>query len=81
MQRRLLQELKEARGSTLRLASEDSLLCWIWIYAGPDDSPYARSRHQISLEIPSEYPLLPPKAYFTSPLFHPNVHLSVRVFY
>jgi ubiquitin-protein ligase len=44
---------------------------------GPDDSPYSQGLFTISVEIESEYPLVPPKLTFKTRVCHPNIHFEV----
>ena len=34
--------------------------------------------YQVRLQVPQEYPLAPPRAFFQTPIFHPNIHFEVR---
>ncbi|KAK9459780.1 ubiquitin-conjugating enzyme/RWD-like protein [Lipomyces oligophaga] len=40
---------------------------------GPSSTPYAEGAWKVRLIIPQEYPNSPPKAYFETKIFHPNV--------
>lgn len=40
---------------------------------GPPGTPYAEALFHLYLTIPSNFPTQPPKAYFTTKIFHPNV--------
>jgi len=40
---------------------------------GPPGTPYANAVFHLYLTIPSNFPTSPPKAYFTTKIFHPNV--------
>jgi ubiquitin-conjugating enzyme E2 S len=42
--------------------------------SGPESTPYFGGEWKLSLKIPPEYPSIPPKAYFLTKIFHPNVH-------
>ncbi|KAK8839560.1 ubiquitin-conjugating enzyme E2 S [Tritrichomonas musculus] len=41
---------------------------------GPENTPYEGGEFQIKLEITNEYPQKPPKGYFLTKIFHPNIH-------
>lgn len=76
--RRLQSECKHykesvAEGITLE-PDELSLLAWHCTIQAPDDSPYDKRVFNILLKLPEDYPMHPPKAYFVSPIFHPNIH-------
>jgi ubiquitin-conjugating enzyme E2 S len=45
------------------------------IIEGPKDTPYEEGRFRISLKLPNDYPLSPPKGHFLTKIFHPNVSL------
>lgn len=70
------------------LFSEDLPLYYLWPVGGPDASslssldilitgpegtPYLASLFKLHLEIPTSYPVAPPKAFFRTKIFHPNV--------
>lgn len=40
---------------------------------GPVDTPFEGGEYALLLRVPSEYPMMPPKAVFITKLFHPNV--------
>lgn len=40
---------------------------------GPADTPYAGGRFRIKLSIGKDFPASPPKGYFLTKIFHPNV--------
>ena len=37
---------------------------------GPKDTPYKGGFFSINIKFPEEYPIKPPKAYFTTPIYH-----------
>ena len=43
-----------------------------WIH-GPEDTPYFQGKFRCRLEITSEFPKQPPKGYFLTKIFHPNI--------
>ncbi|KAK9312115.1 ubiquitin-conjugating enzyme/RWD-like protein [Lipomyces starkeyi] len=43
---------------------------------GPASTPYSEGAWKLTLKIPVEYPNSPPKAYFETKIFHPNVAVS-----
>ncbi|KAK8820193.1 hypothetical protein WA577_006259 [Blastocystis sp. JDR] len=76
--RRLQSECKHykesvAEGVTLE-PDELSLLDWHCTIQAPDDTPYDKRVFDVRLKLPEDYPMHPPKAYFASPIFHPNIH-------
>ena len=46
---------------------------WKAIVKGPDDSVYQGGKFQIDIKIPDKYPYIPPKMFFDTKLWHPNV--------
>merc|ERR1712093_233256 len=40
---------------------------------GPEDSPYEGGTFTIDINIPSQYPFVPPKIKFDTKVWHPNV--------
>lgn len=43
---------------------------------GPESTAYSDGAWKISLKIPTDYPNSPPKAFFNTKIFHPNVQPS-----
>ncbi|KAK7207706.1 ubiquitin-conjugating enzyme [Myxozyma melibiosi] len=43
---------------------------------GPASTPYSEGAWKVRLVIPTDYPNSPPKAYFDTKIFHPNVQPS-----
>ncbi|EUB64455.1 Ubiquitin-conjugating enzyme E2 [Echinococcus granulosus] len=41
---------------------------------GPKDTPFEGGRFNIKLVLPSNYPIEPPRGYFTTKIFHPNIN-------
>ena len=41
--------------------------------AGPEETPYSNGLWKVSLKLPEDYPKSPPKAYFRTRIWHPNV--------
>jgi ubiquitin-conjugating enzyme E2 S len=46
------------------------------IISGPEDTPFYGGKFRMKLVISDEYPNVPPKGYFLTRIFHPNVSLS-----
>ncbi|KAK9474472.1 ubiquitin-conjugating enzyme/RWD-like protein [Dipodascopsis tothii] len=40
---------------------------------GPASTPYSQGAWKLTLKLPADYPNSPPKAYFNTKIFHPNV--------
>jgi len=82
--KRLTHEFRELRTSPndavlhLGPASDDDLFQWEAVLKGPRDpaSPYHGGLWLLSILVPNNYPLVPPKVQFVTPICHPNVHFS-----
>lgn len=80
--KRLTNEISDLRSSPneavlhLGPATDEDLFRWEAVLKGPRDqsSPYAGGLWLLSIEIPPNYPLSPPKIRFVTPCCHPNVH-------
>merc|ERR1719486_1188763 len=46
---------------------------FIMLLAGPKGSPYEGGVFRLSISVPGQYPMKPPKIKFETQLFHPNV--------
>jgi len=46
---------------------------WKGTIQGPCDTPYAGGTFHLTLNVPNTYPLQPPKVFFNTKIFHPNV--------
>lgn len=59
--------------------SEDNLLEWECLIAGPADTCYEGGVFPATLTFPANYPLNPPKMKFNPPVFHPNIYPNGEV--
>eukprot|EP00823_Brevimastigomonas_motovehiculus_P001294 TRINITY_DN11812_c0_g1_i1.p1 TRINITY_DN11812_c0_g1~~TRINITY_DN11812_c0_g1_i1.p1 ORF type:complete len:253 (+),score=43.17 TRINITY_DN11812_c0_g1_i1:163-921(+) len=57
-------------------SEHSSLFHWTAFILGPPDSPYANARFQLRIQVPSSYPLTPPKVHFVTKICHPNIHFK-----
>ncbi|KAH9980431.1 ubiquitin-conjugating enzyme/RWD-like protein [Russula compacta] len=75
--RRLMRELKDLRTSPpegIRVQlSDESLLDVVGIIEGPDGTPYQGGYFRVKFEFTEEFPATPPKCWFATKIFHPNV--------
>jgi peroxin-4 len=78
---RLMRELKEARKSNdvanadllLSTLKDDDMFRWKAMLKGPPDTPFVGGTYEVELQVPSDYPIVPPTAKFKTKVFHPNV--------
>ena len=43
---------------------------------GPENTPYENRSFELKLVIPSEFPTCPPRGFFLTKIYHPNVDVS-----
>lgn len=53
--------------------NESDLTKWHATIHGPTETPYEGGLFNVGIEIPSDYPFMPPKVYFKTPIYHPNI--------
>ena len=46
---------------------------WYALVKGPEDSPFEGGLFKLVIDIPEGYPFLPPKVYFETKIYHPNI--------
>mmetsp|Transcript_651 Transcript_651/g.872 ORF Transcript_651/g.872 Transcript_651/m.872 type:complete len:151 (+) Transcript_651:124-576(+) len=78
MARRVAKEYKKLTDNTpswlkVTLPDENDLYKWVVTVQGPDGSPYAKGKFDISVELPADYPFKHPKFNFKTKIYHPNV--------
>lgn len=75
-------ELHKANDSLIQLAQVDeaNLRAWSAVVRGPSGSYYEGFEFDLSINVPSDYPMVPPAIKFASKIFHPNVKFEVRFF-
>jgi len=79
MARRIQKELEDLRLNPLECctagpATEEDLYTWNATLFGPKDSPYEGGVFELGLVFPPNYPFRPPKVYFKTKVFHPNIN-------
>lgn len=79
--RRIQKELKEIENETKDhqniiysvSPSNDNLFLWTGYMFGPVKSPYEGGIFKIVIEFPDKYPFKPPRIYFKTKIYHPNI--------
>jgi ubiquitin-conjugating enzyme E2 D/E len=51
----------------------ENMTHWTGYIDGPEDSPYANGRFELTIDFPPAFPFRPPDVQFITPIFHPNV--------
>jgi len=74
--RRQLLELKKhpVEGFSAGLVDESNLLEWEILIIGPENTLYEGGFLRARMSFPPEFPLLPPKLRFITPMWHPNIY-------
>merc|ERR1712137_323481 len=57
-------------------ANDSDIQSWVGFIRGPTDTPFSNGTFELSIDVPSNYPLQPPKIKFVTKVFHPNVHFK-----
>ncbi|VDB88477.1 unnamed protein product [Peniophora sp. CBMAI 1063] len=75
--RRLMRELTELRTNPPEgirvVTNEENMLDVTGIIAGPEGTPYAGGYFRVKFRFTEEFPAAPPKCWFATKIFHPNV--------
>ncbi|KZZ89858.1 ubiquitin-conjugating enzyme E2 15 [Ascosphaera apis ARSEF 7405] len=75
-----MQNDKDLPGISCGLVNDDNVFEWeVMLMLSDDMKYYGGGFFKARLSFPSEYPLLPPKMKFETPIFHPNVYPSGEV--
>merc|ERR1712230_151456 len=61
---------------TLAPRTEDNIFEWVAYVRGAEDTPYEGGLFELSIVVPQQYPIQPPKVTFVTKIFHPNIHFS-----
>ncbi|KAI8992810.1 ubiquitin-conjugating enzyme/RWD-like protein [Trametes punicea] len=81
--RRLMRELSELRTNPPEgirvVTNEDNMLDVTGIIEGPDGTPYAGGYFKVKFQFTEEFPAAPPKCWFATKIFHPNVSTTGEI--
>ncbi|XP_048762107.1 ubiquitin-conjugating enzyme E2 2-like [Ostrea edulis] len=75
---KLYQEIPEDCGFTAG-PLEDDMLHWEASIPGPEESPYKGGRFWLRIDFTADYPFRPPKIFFLTKVFHPNVEPDGKI--
>lgn len=76
LNKELRQYLQLTGDINLSLQDENNIFKWIAKIKGPPDTPYNGGIFSISINVPENYPISPPKCKFITKVFHPNIHFE-----
>ncbi|KAI0632711.1 ubiquitin-conjugating enzyme/RWD-like protein [Trametes polyzona] len=81
--RRLMRELTELRTNPPEgirvVTNEDNMLDVTGIIEGPEGTPYAGGYFRVRFQFTEEFPAAPPKCWFSTKIFHPNVSTAGEI--
>ena len=77
--RRLSRELKRLQEAppencSAGLVNPSNLYEWEATIMGPEGTPFEGGVFSLSIKYPSDYPFKPPKIYFITKIYHPNIN-------
>jgi len=77
---RELSELKNSPPEGIRvITSDDNMLDVTGIIEGPEGTPYAGGYFRVKFKFTEEFPAAPPKCWFATKIFHPNVSTAGEI--
>lgn len=63
----------ETSGLDVSMPDESSLLHWKATIKGPVGTPYEGGMFRIDIQLPPDYPFVPPKMKYETRIWHPNI--------
>ncbi|KAG8467898.1 hypothetical protein KFE25_006950 [Diacronema lutheri] len=63
----------ETSGLDVSMPDESNLLHWKATIKGPVGTPYEGGIFRIDIQLPSDYPFVPPKMKYETRIWHPNI--------
>jgi len=63
----------DTSGLKVELVDEANLLHWKGSIKGPVGTPYEGGLFKIDIQLPSDYPFVPPKMKYDTKIWHPNI--------
>ncbi|KAH3676086.1 hypothetical protein WICMUC_002383 [Wickerhamomyces mucosus] len=54
----------------------DNLFEWRCILKGPAKTPFEQGKWELSVQVPEQYPIQPPKLKFKNKICHPNINFN-----
>ena len=77
-QKRITRELQELQKNSMTHCTagptDDNIMKWQGTIFGPKDTPYENGVFKLGIEFTEEYPFIPPKIYFLTPIYHCNIN-------
>lgn len=67
------QKDKETSGLEVSVPDEGNLMHWKGTLKGPTGTPYEGGVFKIDIQLPSDYPFVPPKMKYETKIWHPNI--------
>lgn len=76
-----LQLLEESQllHCTASPVSKTDIHNWIATITGPENTPFHGGIFYLRIFFPTQYPHVPPKIHFTTPIYHPNINAAGHI--